>query len=273
MTDPIMVHRTQDEPSPGPSCFTVTTDMSSQLCSYIYFVSVLLVLFDLSSTNIDSLQVLSLMAPKQDRVYAYGCSKSVASSARQVIGSDEHDPKYDPPGPTTPSGAARATRAMPKKVASGVVTASQCDDERTLTGTTSGSTTHKQGGWSEEVSVYAEVLAPAIATQSTSSDEADNPNSTPSSLTCSLTPVADQANRCCVDAQYQVYLDAKILNFKGVMTRTLTLEWRIITGSLTTMPEIHNIFTRHQLEWTACSLGRYNEELVCEFYAFYVATI
>ena len=38
------------------------------------------------------------------------------------------------------------------------------------------------------------------------------------------------------------------------------------------MPEIHNIFTRHRLEWTARPLGRYSEEVVREFYASYVAT-
>ena len=39
------------------------------------------------------------------------------------------------------------------------------------------------------------------------------------------------------------------------------------------MPEIHNIFTRHRLEWTARPLGRYNEKVVREFYASYVATL
>ena len=39
------------------------------------------------------------------------------------------------------------------------------------------------------------------------------------------------------------------------------------------MPEIHNIFNRHRLEWTARPLGRYSEELVREFYASYVATL
>ena len=39
------------------------------------------------------------------------------------------------------------------------------------------------------------------------------------------------------------------------------------------MPEIYNIFTRHRLEWTACPLGRYSEEMVREFYASYVATL
>ena len=39
------------------------------------------------------------------------------------------------------------------------------------------------------------------------------------------------------------------------------------------MPEIHNLFTKHRLEWTARPLGRYNEEMVREFYASYVATL
>ena len=39
------------------------------------------------------------------------------------------------------------------------------------------------------------------------------------------------------------------------------------------MPEIHNLFTRHRLEWTARPLGRYSEEMVREFYASYVATL
>ena len=58
---------------------------------------VLLVLFAPFSTTIDSLNVLSIMAPKQDRVYARGQSKFVAPSARLVIGSDdERDPEYMP---------------------------------------------------------------------------------------------------------------------------------------------------------------------------------
>ena len=53
-----------------------------------------------------------------------------------VIGSDdERDPEYVPPGTSTPSRAVRAPRATPKKVASDIVTASQSDEERTLTGT------------------------------------------------------------------------------------------------------------------------------------------
>ena len=59
----------------------INEEKSLQLSSYIYVVSFLLVLFSSSCTNIDSLQVLSLMAPKQDRVYARWRSKSVAPSS------------------------------------------------------------------------------------------------------------------------------------------------------------------------------------------------
>ena len=112
---------------------------------------VLLVLFATTHTNIDPLQVLSTTAPKQDRIYARGRSKSIAPSARMVIGSDdERDPEYVPPGTCTPSCPARAPRATPKKVASGVVTTSQSNDDRTLTDTPSGSATNEEGGASHE---------------------------------------------------------------------------------------------------------------------------
>ena len=39
------------------------------------------------------------------------------------------------------------------------------------------------------------------------------------------------------------------------------------------MLEIHNLFTRYRLEWTARPLGRYSEEMVREFYASYVETL
>ncbi|TMX04112.1 hypothetical protein EJD97_011552, partial [Solanum chilense] len=185
-------------------------------------------------------KVLSTMAPKQDRIYARGRSKSVAPSARMVIGSDDkRDPEYVPPRASTLSGATRAPRATPKKVASSVVASSQSDEERTLTGTPSGSATNEEGAsgslgvsWSEEAPSSAEVPAPATAAASASSNEADSLDSTSGS------PVQ-----------------------------------RVLTGSLPTMPEMHNLFITYRLEWTARPLGRYSEELVREFYASYVATL
>ena len=166
------------------------------------------------------------MAPKQDRVYERGQSKSVAMSDLLVICSDdERDPKYVPPGTSTPSRAARAARSTPKMVASGVVTASQSDEERTLTDTPSGSATNEEGAsgslevsWSEEASGSAEVPAPATAAASASSDEADTSESTSGSPAQVPTPATDQPNRWCVDGQFQVYSDAKFLTDKGVMT-------------------------------------------------------
>ena len=70
-------------------------------------------------------------------------------------------------------------------MASGVVTASQSDEERTLTDTPSGSATNEEEAsgslgvsWSEEASGYAEVPAPASDAASASSDEADSSDST-----------------------------------------------------------------------------------------------
>ena len=81
-----------------------------------------------------------------------------------VIGSDdERDPEYVPPGTFTHSRAARAPRATPKKVVSGVVTASQSDEEHTLTGTPSGSATNLGVSWSEEAYGSAQFPAPATA--------------------------------------------------------------------------------------------------------------
>ena len=68
----------------------------------------------------------------------------------------------------------------------------------------------------------------------------------------------------------QLYSDAYLPNDKGVMTRTLTLDRRVLTGSLPTMPAIHALLTWHQLEWAAGDVGRYSEEFVTDFYASYV---
>ena len=123
-------------------------------------------------------------------------------------------------------------------MASGVVTASQSDEECTLTGTPPGSATNEEGAsgslgvsWSEEASGSAEVPAPATAATSASSDEADSSDSTSGEPDQVPTPASDQPNRWCVDGQFQVYSDAKFLIDKEVMTRTLTLERRVLRES------------------------------------------
>ena len=84
------------------------------------------------------LVLFATIRTNKDQIYSRRRSKSIAPSARMVIGSDdERDPGYGPPGTSTPSRAACASRATPKKVASGVVTASHSDEERTLTDTPS----------------------------------------------------------------------------------------------------------------------------------------
>ena len=57
------------------------------------------------------------------------------------------------------------------------------------------------------------------------------------------------------------------------MNRTLTVEERVLIANLHTVYAIHDLFTRHQLEWIARCGGRYIEELVQEFYTSYVATL
>ena len=114
----------------------------------------------------------------------------------------------------------------------------------------------------DEASGPAEVSTPTKDAQFASTDEADNPDSTPGSPTGVLAPFVDYLNRWGIDKQYQVCLDAKFLNDKGVMTWTFTLERWVFTGSLPTMPNIHALITRHRLEWTTRSKGHYTEELV-----------
>lgn len=57
------------------------------------------------------------------------------------------------------------------------------------------------------------------------------------------------------------------------MTRTLTIEWRALTGSVQTVPMIHDLITHHDLEWMARSVGPYNKEMMREFDASYLTTL
>ncbi|XP_069155678.1 uncharacterized protein [Solanum lycopersicum] len=80
--------------------------------------------------------------------------------------------------------------------------ANEVIEERTLTDTPSGSATQEEGAsgslgvsWSKEASKSVEVSAPATDALSTSSDEADNPDSTPGLPTRVPAPVSDKPSR------------------------------------------------------------------------------
>ena len=77
--------------------------------------------------------------------------------------------------------------------------------------------------------------------------------------------VFNEFNRWCVDDLYEIYMDTKMLNDKMVMNRLVTLERRILIGSLDTIAEVHSLFTRHSLDWMAISLESYSEVVIREF--------
>ncbi|KAG5579544.1 hypothetical protein H5410_050171 [Solanum commersonii] len=109
--------------------------------------------------------------------------------------------------------------------------------------------------------------------QATSSDEATSSESIPTPPNDVPTPVAGELNRWCVEGQWQIYRDAKMVNEKQKMARLITEERRVLTGSLHTVPDIHRLFNLHKCDWMARDPGTYSEEIVREFYASYAATL
>lgn len=86
------------------------------------------------------------------------------------------------------------------------------------------------------------------------------------------TPVSNHPTLWCLECQNKVYRDVRFLNDKGVITRTLRVERRVLTGSIPMMLDIHDLFTRPQLDLLARSRGFYIEKVVREFYASYKET-
>ena len=109
--------------------------------------------------------------------------------------------------------------------------------------------------------------------QAASSDEATSSESIPVPRNDDPTPVAAEPNRWCVEGQWKIYRNAKMINDKQKMARTITEERRVLTGSLHTVPEIHRLFNLHKCDWMARDPGTYSEEMVREFYASYAATL
>lgn len=64
-----------------------------------------------------------------------------------------------------------------------------------------------------------------------------------------------------------------VLNFKGVITRLMIVDLRVLTGSLYTVPDVQRLFIQHRLEWIDKSLGSFSVEIVWEFYTSYVVTL
>lgn len=101
-----------------------------------------------------------------------------------------------------------------------------------------------------------------------SSDEAHSLESSPSPQHEFPAPLFDEPNRWCIDVQYQIYRDAKTLNEKMVRIWLVTVERRVFTWSLHTVPEVHTLFTLHSHDWMAEEAN--STEFLREFYASYV---
>ncbi|KAG5631584.1 hypothetical protein H5410_003301 [Solanum commersonii] len=64
-----------------------------------------------------------------------------------------------------------------------------------------------------------------------------------------------------------------MVNDKQKMARLITEERRVLMGSLYAVRDINRLFNLHKCDWMAQDPGTYSEEIVREFYAFYVATL
>uniref|UniRef100_M1DBL8 Integrase core domain containing protein n=1 Tax=Solanum tuberosum TaxID=4113 RepID=M1DBL8_SOLTU len=137
-------------------------------------------------------------------------------------------------------------------------------------------------GWdcfpcSESTSVVGCASGSAIGSSSHgkafSSNEAISLREVPGPPNTNPAPVAEESNRWCVEGQWQIYRDAKMLNEKKKMARLITEERRVLMRSLHTIPDIHQLFQLHKCDWMARIFGTYIEEIVQEFYASYAATL
>lgn len=166
----------------------------------------------------------------------------------------------------------------------------QSDEERTLSSKPSWSAAGSKGAsCSEEESGSKGVLVdeasrseeawashgptvPAAPDHSASSNEVDNVDSTLAPLIDVLEQHVDQPNRWCGEGQYQVYTDAKVIFCNVVVTGTLVVELQVLKGSLLSISNAQDLFSRHLLERITTNVWRYNEEVVRVFYSSYMVT-
>ena len=175
-------------------------------------------------------------APKKMVTYSKrGKSKSVAPSFRLIDEDSENDsdPAYVPLNPRNSRAAPRGT---PQTVLPDVVTVSQSDEEHTLIGSPTGAASSSEGPMSGSESTHASGSQSAHSSQSefvhasgsgakvASSDEATSSESIPVPRNDDPTPVSAEPNRWCVEGQWQIYRDAKMINDKQKMARTIIEE-------------------------------------------------
>uniref|UniRef100_M1DYT2 Integrase core domain containing protein n=1 Tax=Solanum tuberosum TaxID=4113 RepID=M1DYT2_SOLTU len=158
-------------------------------------------------------------------------------------------------------------------VVTDVVTVSQSDEENTLIESlTSSSSGSKFGSTSGSESASASGSEPAHASgfgyrsatgsgsheKDASFDEATSSEAVLAPRNNNPTPVAGEPNKWCVEGQWQIYRDTKMLNEKEKMARLITEERRVLTGSLHTVPEIHRLFNLHK--WSISKRAKPTEQ-------------
>jgi len=174
------------------------------------------------------------MAPKQDPTYAAkGKLKFVTHSRRMIF---EEDTEYIPLNIRTSLTTLRTTRNRAQLVVPDVVTALHSDKRATPIGSPAGSE-------SSSDSSFNGITA--------SSSEADSAGYIPVPPSSEPAPVVEEPNRWCVEGQYQLYRDARMLNENDKMARLVTDERRVLTCILHTAPVIEGLLCRHMCKWMA----------------------
>lgn len=84
--------------------------------------------------------------------------------------------------------------------------------------------------------------------------------------------VAEDPIIWCVEGQWKIYRDAKMLNERERTDQLITEERRGLTGSLNTILGIYRLFQLHKCERMARDSGTYREEIVGKFYSSYATT-